>query len=273
MPVPPIPNVALDRMTRGGVALGVAIRLVHSGEVAKIMKTAGFDFLFIDREHTPVASDTVSQLCQMAQAMGVTPIVRVPGIERAATVHALDGGAQGIIFPHIDTAEEAAACVQLCRYPPAGQRSMGYGTPQVDFRSYPPKELMAAVNDATLVIVMLESLLSVENAEAIAATEGIDVLHIGSQDMTAELGVPGETGHPSMIEAFGKVAAACARHGKRVGVGGCYNPEHLDRFIALGARFVMGGADLGLLLNGAAQQARTVRGLAAAEAAESGGQR
>ena len=118
---------------------------------------------------------------------------------------------------------------------------------------------MRDVNRETLIAVMLETPESIERADEIAAVPGIDVLHIGTQDLSAELGDAGNVGAPAIEEAFRKVAQACERHGKILGSGGCYQPELIRKYAQLGARFFVIGSDMGFLMSAARTQAATVR--------------
>ena len=253
-------NRANDVIRSGGVAIGVAIRLIHKVDVGKIMRTCGFDFLFLDMEHTPVSTEVISQICVAAQDAGIAPIVRVPGIhDRTTTVQVLDGGAQGIVFPHIDTAEEAGEAVSLCRYPPTGRRSVAYGLPHANYRSMPAARLVQQMEQTSLLAVMLETPQSIEDAEKIAAVAGVDILHVGMQDLSMEYGIPAELGHAKLLAAVESVGRACRAHGKVLGLGGCYAPDLLARYLPLGVRFAVVTADLPLLIAGASQQADRVR--------------
>jgi len=94
-----IPNPLVKKLAASQTVLGVAVRQARTVDIARIMKTAGYDFLFIDTEHTPVPADVVSQICQAALGSGIAPIVRTPNLERVHAIHALDSGAQGLVFP------------------------------------------------------------------------------------------------------------------------------------------------------------------------------
>ena len=255
-----ISNPLISKLNDSRTVLGVAIRQARTVDVARIMKTAGYDFLFIDTEHTPVAADTVAQICQAALGIGIAPIVRTPNLERIHAIHALDSGAQGLVFPHVENAEEAQHIVDICRYAPAGHRSMAYGLPHVEFGSHDPRELMEFVNRETLIAVMLETPQAIEQCEEIAAVPGIDVLHVGTQDLSAELGVPGQVGAEGVAAAIARVSRACRAHGKVLGIGGCYQPELIRRYVTEEqARFFVVGSDLGYLLNAAQTQVNKVR--------------
>ena len=116
--------------------------------------------------------DTAAQISVAAQDAGIAPIVRVPGFQHFHATRALDGGAQGVVVPHVDTPEVAAQMVSNCKYPPVGHRSVTGRLPQIGFEAHPQGEVTRSVNNATLVVVMVETPTAVENVEAIAAVPG-----------------------------------------------------------------------------------------------------
>jgi 2-keto-3-deoxy-L-rhamnonate aldolase RhmA len=254
-----IRNRAKERLEAGELALGIGLRLARTVEIGKLMKTAGYDFLFIDMEHGSMSVDQAAQLSIAAQDAGITPIVRVPGFEHFHATRVLDAGAQGIVVPHVDTPEVAARMVSNCRYPPVGHRSVTGAVPQLDFASYPMAEWTRAVDEATLLILMIETPLAVENLDQIAAVQGFDVLLVGTNDLCIEMGIPGQPEHPRVVSAFERLVAACRTHGKYAGLGGVYEPRLIQRYIELGFRLVLAGNDLPLLLAAASERAATVR--------------
>src|SRR5205814_9558170 len=138
------------------------------------------DWLFIDCEHNSMDPDTAAQIAAASLAVGITPVVRVPGYEHHHASRALDNGAHGIVFPHVDTAEQARRLADFCRFPPVGRRSMGGGLQQLGFAPMPVGDAARAANEETLVVVMLESPQAIENCDAIAAVPGVDALLIGT---------------------------------------------------------------------------------------------
>jgi 2-keto-3-deoxy-L-rhamnonate aldolase RhmA len=117
-----VPNHALRQLRAGKLAVGMGVQFARTVNVAQLGKTAGFDWLFIDCEHSSLDLDTAAQLSSAALAVGITPVVRVAGLEHWHASRLLDNGAQGIVFPHIDTKEQAERAAAACRYPPAGKR-------------------------------------------------------------------------------------------------------------------------------------------------------
>ena len=229
-----VPNHALRQLRAGKLAIGLGLRQARTVDTAQIAKTAGFDWLFIDCEHNSMDGDTAAQIAAASLAVGITPIVRVAGLEHWLASRMLDNGAQGIVYPHIDSAEEARRAPTRAASRPVGKRSMGGGLQQLGFASMPVGEAARIVNEETLVVAMIESPRGVANCEEIAAVPGIDALLIGTNDLCFEMGVPGQFNDERVADAYRKVIAACRKHGKFPGMGGMYTPELLERHIADG---------------------------------------
>ena len=255
-------NAAKERLDAGQLALGMGVRMSRTVDIAKAMKTCGYDWLFIDMEHSSMDLDAAAQISVAAQSAGITPVVRVPGFEHHHASRILDGGAQGIVAPHVDTPETAARIVRQCRYPPLGRRSVVGGLAQLDFAAVPVGEATQAINVSTLVVVMIETPEAVENVDAIAAVEGVDGLLVGTNDLCMEMGIPGRVGEPAVMEAQAKVIEACRRHGRFPGLGGVYEPALMERCVEMGMRFILCGNDLSMLMGAAGARAKQLRALA-----------
>jgi 4-hydroxy-2-oxoheptanedioate aldolase len=250
-------NLARERLERGELSLGVGIRMMRGVEVVKAMKSVGFDWLFIDLEHGALSIETAAQMCLAALDAGISPLVRIPNGEYSLATRLLDNGAVGIVVPHVETAAEASTIVDRLRYPPQGHRGVFSMMPQFDYR--PTAGLTASLNTSNLIAVMLESAKAIDNAEAIAAVPGIDVLLIGTNDMSIDMGVAGELGHAKIVDAYARMIAACRKHAKWPGMGGVYEHELMRRYIDMGARFILSGSDLGFLLDSASKRLTFLR--------------
>ncbi len=256
-----IRNHAKDRLGAGEMAIGVGLRQARTVDTGRIMRTCGFDWLFIDMEHNAMSVEQAVQLSVAAQDAGITPLVRVPDFAHHHATRVLDGGAMGIVAPHVDTAEEAARIVANCKFPPVGRRSIAGAQAQLDFAALPLGEAAVAVNEATLVVIMLETPRAIENLGEIAQVPGIDVLLIGTNDMCMEMGIPGQLDDRRIGEIYAAVIAACWANGIHPGMGGVYDPALMERYIALGMRFVLAGSDLSLMMAAATERTAFLRGL------------
>jgi 2-keto-3-deoxy-L-rhamnonate aldolase RhmA len=258
---PAVANSARERLERGEVSLGFGVRTARSVEIAKAMKTAGFDWLFLDLEHSAMSIETASQLALAALDAGIAPIVRVPKGEYSLATRLLDNGALGIVMPHVDTADEAREVADRLRYPPKGHRGVFSSMPHFGYRQVKLDAMTASINAANLIIVMLESPAAIANADAIAAVDGIDVLLIGTNDLCVELGISGDLAHPRVVDAYERMVAACRRHGKWAGMGGVYDEPLMRRYVEIGCRFLMAGADLAFMMGAGAKRTEFLRGL------------
>lgn len=255
-------NAVKEKLARDEVVSSMTVRLVSDPAIARLARTAGFDSIYVDLEHGPFSIETASRICTACLDAGIVPMARVPGRGAEWVSRILDGGALGVIAPHIETAEQAREVVALAKYPPEGIRSAAGSLPQLQFRSFPQPAAMRAVNDATMVVVQLETMRGFENAAAIAAVDGIDMALIGANDLLADLGVPGQFDHPRLREAYVHAISVFRARGKHVGVGGLAGqPELTAEFVELGARYVSTGTDLGFLLDAATARARGVAAL------------
>jgi 2-keto-3-deoxy-L-rhamnonate aldolase RhmA len=246
-----VPNQTKRKMQAGGVALGFGVHHLRSAAAPALAAATGHDWLFLDNEHGSFSVSEIAQLCMASLPTGVTPLVRVCANAIDEATRALDNGALGVVMPHVDTARDAQRIAMAFHYPPRGNRSWG-GPPAIyGFRPPAMAEAQTAINDEILTVVMIESPAAVRNAAEIAAVDGIDVLLIGTSDLTSELGIAGQIGHPKVIDAYAAVGAACERHGKTLGMGGVYDEENASRYVGMGARFVLTGSDHSYILTGA----------------------
>jgi 4-hydroxy-2-oxoheptanedioate aldolase len=250
-------NHVKEKLARGEVVASMTVRLVRGVEIARIAKTAGFDSLYVDMEHSSFSLETTSHICMAALECGVTPFVRVPGV--ADVQHILDAGALGIIAPHVQSADEARAYVRAAKYPPLGERSNAGPLPHLQYRSFPAAQAYAAIDAATMVVVQFESDEAIKNADAIVAVEGVDMVLIGTNDLLADWGLPGQYDHPRVRDAYEKTIAACRKHGKHTAVGGfATRPDLAAQYVRMGGRYVSTGTDLGFLLAACAAKAKEV---------------
>ena len=255
-----LPNRMKQKLAQGEIALSMSVRVSRTPDIAVIAEAAGFDALFIDTQHSGLDLMDTSMLSQRCRLAGITPIVRVPSHDPHTAGRVLDAGAQGIVFPDVNTPEQARIVADACRFPPRGKRSMAGPAVQLRYAAMKATEQTVILNDATLVIPMIESATGVANADAIAGTDGVDVILIGTNDLCANLGIHGQFEHAKVHEAYETVAKACKKHGKHLGIGGIRNDlPLLTKFVRMGARFILAGSDVGFLMAYAKSQATELK--------------
>ena len=188
-----------------------------SALTAEIAAHAGFDWLMLDQEHGPGGDETVLSQLQAIAGTGVSTVVRIAANEEARFKRVLDLGANGVMVPHVNSAEEAAHAVASVRYPPWGHRGVsrlnraaGFGT-NFEFY-YQNAHLMTAT------IVQIETLEALKNVEAIAKVDGVDALFMGPLDLSTNMGIPGQFEHARMLEARRQIAKAAKNAGKAAGL-------------------------------------------------------
>jgi staphyloferrin B biosynthesis citrate synthase len=252
-------NPAKERMQAGEVALGLIVRVARTGDIARIARTSGHDFIFIDGQHAIFTRETIGHIAQAALGCGVAPLVRVRSCDDPDIPVLLDNGVTGIIVPDVNTAAEAERAVRAAKYAPIGRRSVGGGSTVFDHAAVPLADSIRILNELTLVVCMIETRKGLENVDEIAAVDGVDVLHVGCSDLSVALGKPGAYGDPEITAALERVIDAANRHGKFAGLGGDRDLERQVSYIRKGVRFVTTQADLALLLAAASQKTAEIR--------------
>jgi 2-keto-3-deoxy-L-rhamnonate aldolase RhmA len=238
----------LKRTLREGLpVLGLTVT-IPSPDVVLQAARLGFDFVWIEMEHSPITLETARNMVLTTQGLGIVPVIRVPANELWIAKRALDVGALGVVFPFVSTPELARQAVDACKYPPAGRRGSGPGLARL---RWPAPEGYADFADRNvMVIVMIEQKQAVDSIDEICAVPGIDVVFIGPNDLSHSYGFRGRQ-TPEVQEAIGKVVAAARRRNLPVGRT-AVGPAELPGFIQQGFQFFQAPSDLALLAIGAA---------------------
>jgi 2-keto-3-deoxy-L-rhamnonate aldolase RhmA len=253
-------NPVKDKLARGEVVASMTVRMVRSTEIVRIAKTAGFDMLYIDLEHSPLSIESTSQICLACLDLGLMPAVRVPANTPEYIGRVLDAGALGIIAPHIRSAAEAREVVKATKFPPQGERGNAAPLPHLHYRSFAAADMVQAMNDASMVIVQFESAQALDHAEEIVAIDGVDIVLIGLNDYLADIGLAGQYDHPKVRDCYRRTIDACRKYGKHCGVGGLASrPDLIAEYVRLGARYVSSGTDIAFLLGGASERAKQIQ--------------
>jgi 2-keto-3-deoxy-L-rhamnonate aldolase RhmA len=203
-------NKAKQILKSGGTVYSSSIRLPEPG-LCELLGYAGFDLVLIDGEHGATDGGTIDRLVQGCYAGETVPVVRVlRNDEPESVMKALDLGAQGVLIPHCRTADDALRLQQAAFYPPRGKRGFGPGR-GTKWGLVPAAEYLRTIDETILLLALIEEVEGVENIEKIAAV-GLDVLWVGTSDLAADFGVPGQTDHPKVMEAAAHVLATCLKH-------------------------------------------------------------
>ena len=233
-------NPVKEELRNGKVVIGGWIT-IPSPAVAEVMALAGFEFLVVDTEHGAINVESLQVLQQAIAAYEVVPIVRVPGSQRMFTNKILDTGPGGLIFPMVNSREEAEAAVRAALYPPEGTRGIGLGRAH-GYDLVRRDEYLKIANDLMLIAVQIEHYSAVEHVEEIATTPGIDLLFVGPADLSGSMGLRGQPGHPEVKKAIEHVVQVAKGVGIPLGIptGG---PEDVAARVTQGFQFLHVGVD------------------------------
>lgn len=246
-----------DSLRAGNTMLGA---FLSTGQAinAELVATAGFDYVIIDLEHGMGSERDVLPQLQALGAAGTSAIVRVESHERQRVHRVLDVGAHGVMFPRVDTAEQARACVAAMRYQPEGERGVavlvrasGYGQSFTAYRD--------GQRESLLTVLQIETEEAVKNVDEIAAVPGADALYVGPMDLSTSLGVFRRYDDPKFVAAVERVAEAAKRHGRILGIL-LPQPVDIGKYRDMGFALITSGTDTLFLLNGARQTLQTLKG-------------
>jgi len=240
-------NPVKEALREGKPVIGLTVT-VPSPDIAVQAGESGFDFIWIEMEHSPITLESAHAMVVATRGSKVVPIIRVPVNELWMAKRAMDVGALGVIFPFTSTPELAAQAVAACRYPPLGKRGSGHGL--ASMRWPVPGEYNDFADDNVLVIIIIEQASAVDRIDEILSVPGIDVAYIGTSDLSYSLGLRGKMDDPRHRDAVAKVVAAAKKHKVPVGrpVG---SAAQIPDFVKQGFQFFQTPSDLSLINTGA----------------------
>ncbi|OBH78594.1 aldolase [Mycobacterium mantenii] len=257
----PMTTALRDALRGDALVLCLALLNSRTPDVPGVAAACGYDAVYIDLEHTSTSLEAAQMLCVSALGAGISGLVRVPSHDPSVIARVLDGGAVGVIVPHVDSKEEAERVVQAARFPPIGNRSISGPNAVSGYTPRGAPQLAEFLERRTVVAVMIETPEAVEASASIASVGGIDMILIGPSDLTAEMGIHGQYENEHFHGAVESVAAACRSHGVALGIAGIKSLDLLNRFVGLGLRFVSAGTDIGMMTEAATLRAQALRGL------------
>ena len=255
------PNLIKARLNEGENIYGCWNGL-GSAYVTEVMGIAGYEFIIFDHEHGIGDLTTLGQQFQALRGGTTTPIVRVPGHEAVYLKRVLDLGAEGVIIPNVNTAEEARTVVSFCRYPPHGIRGAAPTSIRASSFGFNGAEYAKTSADNTLVICQIESVQAVENSAEIAAVEGVDMIFIGPYDLSGSAGYLGQMNHPEVLRLIEITERAAKAAGKPLGT--ILRPGvTLSELFNRGYQLVAAGSDLSRLRDACVADLAAYREIAA----------
>ena len=251
--LPPTFASRLRASSRGLIGMWVSS---GSPLVAEICAGSGLDWLLVDGEHSPLSLESIQLQLQAVAAYPITPVVRVPANDPVLIKQYLDLGAQNLLVPMVNSAEEAAAAVAATRYPPEGVRGVGSALARAARWNRVDSYLARSNAEHVSLISQIETSAAVESAEEIAAVEGVDAVFIGPSDLAASMGLIGQQSHPEVLAAVRRAIGGARRAGAPVGIN-AFDPALADSYLHEGIDFILVGADVALLARGSENLAAT----------------
>src|SRR5580704_8508266 len=251
-------NSVKQALKEGKVQYGCGFQQIRSVEVPRILAAAGFDWTFIDGEHGGFGIETLQDLCHASSAVGLTPIVRVADMQYSLVARALDCGAQGVLFPRVESAEVLERAVSWTKFPPVGIRGFGLTPAHLGYERATIPQILEHMNQNVMVVLQIETKLAVEKRDELLSVPGIDAVLIGPVDLSISLGVPGDFENPKMVDAMEKIRDSCVKHSVA--------PGTQTRTLALakfwkqrGMIFLGSGSETGFLFDKASETAAALK--------------
>ena len=249
------------KVAAGELVVGSHVSLLDPG-ISELLADVGYDFLWIDTEHSAIDRGSLQAHLIAARAGGAAAFVRIPWNDPVLLKPVLEMGPDGVVIPMVRTAEEARAAVAACLYPPAGIR--GFGPRRaVRWGMVPAEQYIRDAASSFWRIMQIEHVDAVNNLEAIVAVEGVDAIVVGPNDLSGSVGLLGQTGHPDVLKLCDRIVEVAKRRGMPLGVSIGDDPAVVRSWIERGVDWIATGGDTGHLLAGARralEQARADRG-------------
>ncbi len=240
-----------ERLKRGEVCKGTFLLFLASGDVVQFLAGLGFDYLFIDMEHSAFDLGRVRETIFSARALGAAPLVRVPEVHYHLVARILDAGAEGVMLPRVESREQAENLVRFARYRPEGERGISTFAGHSDFKRIPDvPAFLAEQNRRVMLLVQIETTAGVANREEILSTPGLDGCFVGTGDLAMGMGYAGQPDHPAVLAEAEKVIATAQDRGLIATIP-IRAPEQVARWVKQGMKMLTLSTDGGLLGAGA----------------------
>jgi 2-keto-3-deoxy-L-rhamnonate aldolase RhmA len=236
------------RMAAGELVVGMTVT-INNLEAAALAARLGFHFLWVEMEHSPVSLETLRQIVLATSGLPAAVLARVPVVALWSAKQVLDQGVGGVVFPFVSNSGLAATAADACRYPLAGRRGSGAG---LAASTWPEWNYYDSADEHILTVCVVEEVGALQHLDAIAAMPGVDVIFIGTSDLSFSLGLRGRQDGAELNQAIEAIVSAAQRHGKFLGRP-AGTPEEMLRYAQKGFRMFQTVTELGLMRTGAAQ--------------------
>ncbi|OFX15782.1 MAG: hypothetical protein A2Z18_10575 [Armatimonadetes bacterium RBG_16_58_9] len=249
-----------DRVERGDVLIAGCVADSRSASVVEIYHDTGFDFLLIDREHTCLTDETITNHIMVARCLGFPSMVRVVEDNYCELNRTLDHGADGVFVPRVRTAEQVENIVSTVKYRPEGIRGLvGGGVPISKYKGWDSlTEQIDTVNRNTVVGIQIETAEALANLDEILSVKGVHIAVVGNDDLSIGMGIPGQTKTPEYIGQVERIIAACRKHGVLPGIA-CGDPDTAVSWIEKGMKCIWYSSDVNLFYQAASQGVQAIR--------------
>jgi len=235
-------------LQNGQTVIGTMVSELRGPGLMTMLETAGFDFVFIDMEHSTYSIETAGDMITAAKSSNLFTIVRTPGLSRLALQHFLDAGADGLLVPQVETVEEVRQIVRWAKYHPMGERGMALRRGHSNFAPVKAAEYVKHANEETMVVIQIESVAAIEDIDNMVSVPGVDAAFIGPADLSQSYGMPGQSEAPVIIEGLMRFIDACNRHGVAPGIH-VYNMEKAKWWMDKGMRLIAYGNDISMIVD------------------------
>ena len=204
-------NLLKKKLAAGETTVGLFIGDTRDVFVVRLAANAGLDFFILDMEHGPIGLETASTLCQFARAVGITPLVRVAAPSYEIMCPLLDAGAQGLVLPRMESADDVRQAVDCCLYPPQGRRGAVLGKGHSDYRPVDLTSFLAEANEQIMILPQVELVEALECLDDFLDVPGISGVLVGPGDLSISMGIPGDMDNPKEVAAIERVIAGCKK--------------------------------------------------------------
>lgn len=252
-------NTVKQALKEGKVQFGCSTSMLRSPEVQRILAAAGLNWTYLDSEHGGFDLETLQDIIRAANDSGLCPIVRVADLQYALVARALDCGAQGVLFPRVESPELLEKAIRWTRFPPEGVRGFGLQATHLGYQTAAMPEIVAHMNANTMVVLQIETKTALERIDELLSVPNIDAVMVGPADLSISLGVAGQFEHPTLVAAIEKIRDSCNRHGVTPGLH-MRSLKLVQYWRDHGLRFLSCNSEIGFMLEKATETVAALKG-------------